>query len=234
MSSRIRTLSAVWNPSINNSITLKERFDQEYILHSFCFTNNLYNINQYNNILPYQEGATYTEIELTQQYANGQDLATDIQSKINAISTGIASVVYNNNTAKFTITNTTNFYLKFGDITSNTCYDVLGFNQSNTDNGTSITSTNKSDLVSCKQIYIDIEDDRYKNIKTENYRSYTFVIQNTKSDFGDIFEYIEQSIPQRCLFSNTKKIHINFYNEKYQPINLTNWCLTLRENEMLL
>ena len=218
---------------INNSITLKERFDKEYILHSLSFVNDVYNINQYNNILPYQEGATYTAIELTQQYASGNELAADIQNKINAVSVGTASVTYNDNTGKFTITNTTNFHLKFGDVTTNTCYNILGFNQSNTTDGTSVISTNIADLTPFKCLYIQISEDKYQNIKTENYRDYTFVITG-KSDFGDVFQYIEQSIPQKCYFSNTNKITIKFYDEKYNELSIRNWCLVMRRNEMLL
>ena len=213
----------------NGVINTNEIFDGTYKLHSFTFTNNLYNITSNNNILPYQEGASYTAIELTQQYANGTDLATDIQTKINAVSAGTPSVVYNSNTGKFTITNTVSFYFKFGDITSNTCYNLLGFSQTNTSSNTSITSPNVADLVAFKHIYINIEQDTCKCVKTENFTNNTFLITR-KCDFGDVSTYTSKQndiYEQICYFRAEKRFKINFYDENNNTISPTNWILVL-------
>lgn len=217
--------SDVSNNYINTIETLKGKF----ILHSFTFTNNLYNITSNNNILPYQEGATYTAIELTQQFANGNEIATDIQTKINAVSGGIASVTYNSSSGKFTITNTTNFYLKFGDVVTNTANNLLGFLKQNTTNATSVTSNNVAHLIPFQTININIDQDKKKSIKNENYTENTFLITGT-SNFGDAFVYVSQNNdihPQICEFKPTKRIKITFFDENDNELQLNDWVLVL-------
>ena len=219
----------------NNVINTIEVFDGIYKLHSFSFTNNLYNITSNNNILPYQQGASYYAIELTQQFANGTDIASDIQTKLNAIPSANVSVSYDSNTSKFTITNTTSFYLKFGDVTLNTCSELLGFSNTNTTDGLSVTSTTTADLIPFKQIYINIEQDTFKNIKNENYTENTFLISGS-CNFSDNFTYIskENDInPQICNFKATKRLKISFYNEKDENISPQNWLLTLIQNKRI-
>ena len=213
----------------NNIVNLNKYFKGHYKLSSFCFTNNIYNVNSNNNILPYQEGATYTAITLSEQFVDGNDLATDIASKINAVSAGTATATYNDNTGKFNITNTTNFYLKFGDVSTNTCNNLLGFNQSNTTDGTSVTSDNSSDLVPFKTIFIDIKEDKSKNILDENNNNNTFMIQGV-SNFGELFIYnpVNMDIePQYALFHSTKRLEIRFYDENENELTLRNWILIL-------
>ena len=162
---------------------------------------------------------------------NGNEIATHMQSKINAISGGTANVSYSDNTGKFTITNTTNFYLKFGDITTNTCHQLLGFNQSNTSDNTSVTSDNVSDLTSFKCIYINIQSDEMQNIINENYGKYSFVIQGN-SDFGDKLTYISKYndiIQQAIKLPPTKRLQISFYDENNNAVIINNWVLTLEQ-----
>ena len=216
----------------NNVINLKKTFEGRYDLHSFGFTNTLYNITSNNNILPYQEGATYTAIELTTQYTNGTDVATDIETKINAVSSGTASVSYSESTGKFTITNTTNFYLKFGDVSTNTCSNLLGFSSNNTTDGTSITSDVFADLEPFKTIYIDIKQDKLKSISDESYNSHTFMVLGT-SNFGELFIYKSLDWdfePQYMTLNETKRLQITFYDENKNALTLTNWFLVLQQH----
>ena len=159
------------NDVSNNVINTRQIMEGTYQLHSFTCTNNIYNVTANNNILPYQEGASYNAIELTQQYANGSDLASDIATKINEVSDGTATCEYSYNTGKFTITNTTNFYFNFGDITTNTCYNLIGFSQSNTTDGTSVTSDNIANLVPFKHILINIQEDKLQNITNKQWNT---------------------------------------------------------------
>lgn len=213
----------------NNVITSNHIFDGNYSLHSLTFTNNVYNITSNNNILPYQEGASYYAIELTEQFVNGDDLATHLKAKIDAVSAGTSTVSFDANTGKFTISNTTNFYLKFGDITTNTCHNLLGFNQSNTSNGTSIVSDVACDLVPFKQIYVRIKEHECGNVRNENNNTYTFLILGN-SNFGDIFTYTSKEhdvIPQTVQLDAIKRLTIEFYDENNNSISLANWCLGL-------
>lgn len=213
----------------NNVISSNNIFDGDYQLHSLTFTNNVYNITSNNNILPYQEGASYNAIELDEQFVNGDDLATHLKAKIDAVSGGTSTVSYNSNTGKFTISNTTNFYFKFGDVTTNTCYNLLGFNQSNTSNGTSVTSDNVADLVPFKHIYMNVEQADCGNVRNENNNSYTFLIV-CNSEFGDkcIFKSKDfDYISQKLRLNASKRLKITFYDENDNELTLVNWCLVL-------
>ena len=213
----------------NDTITSNHIFNGDYQLHSLTFTNNVYNITSNNNILPYQEGASYTAIALTQQFVSGDDLAIHLKAKIDATSAGTSTVSFNANTGKFTISNTVSFYFKFGDITTNTCHDLLGFNQSNTSNGTSVSSDIASDLVAFKHIYVNIEQQDCGNIGNKNNNTYTFLTIGN-SNFGDVFTYKSKDFdtePQIVRLNSCKRLKINFYHENNNSVSLTNWCLTL-------
>ena len=213
----------------NGVISTRNHLQNVYRLHSFTFTNDIYNVTNNNNILPYQEGASYYALELTNQYGNGNDIATDIASKINAVTAGTATVVYSAVTGKFTISNTTNFYLKFGDVTTNTCEKLLGFSQTNTSDNTSATSDKIADLVSFKHIYIKIDEDKIQAVRNHNYKENSFIIQ-ANSSFGDKCCYMSKNNdiePQLIRFSNPiKRLTINFYDELNSSITINNWVLT--------
>ena len=211
---------------INNNVKLSDKFEGKYQLHSFIFTNNIYNITSKNNILPYYE-SSLNNIELTQQYANGPDLATHLQTKINAVSAGTASVSFDSNTGKFTITNTTNFSLKFGDNTNNTCHELIGFTQANTSTNTTITSDNISQLVPFNYITIKIDQDRTFSIHNQSYHNDTLFIIG-KSDFGDTFIYNNKDYTSQYIkLKPTKQLSISFYDHKHNSIDIANWTLVL-------
>ena len=210
-------------------IQLKNMMQDEYELAGFAFTNNLHNVTSNNNILPYYENTTQYQLELTQQYCNGDDLATDIASKINAVTSGTATATYNSNTAKFTITNTVNFQLNFGNSISNTCKKLIGFSASNTTSGTSTTSDSVADLTPFKHIKIRIDNSDCNNVNDQSYNSDSFIIQG-KSNFGDAFIYNGKEfdiVPQKISLKPTKTIGISFSDHNNNSITLTDWVLIL-------
>ena len=212
----------------NNVINLTQKIKGLCKLNAFVFTNNIYNVTTNNNILPYYE-TSLNNIELTTQYANGDDLATDIQTKIDAISAGSATVTYNSNTCKFTITNTTSFSLKFGDNTTNTCYELIGFNQSNTDASTTITSPNMSQLVPFKYITINVAQDTALHIQNQKFQHDTFVIMGT-SDFGDKIIYNSKDYtPQYMNLQATKTLSVSFFDDKHKAITISNWTMIFNQ-----
>ena len=216
----------------NGLIKLTDPLQNEYELHSLTFTNNVTNVNAYNNILPYHEGSTLTNIELTQQYVDGTDLATDVQDKINAITAGTATVEYNANACAFTISNTTGFSLKFGDNTSNTCDKLLGFSQTNTASSTTHTSDSIADLTAFKYICMTINEACNSNVVDQSYNSNTFLIQG-RSDFGDKFEFITDSfnvIRQKMTLKPTKTLKVAFSDDENNGLTLANWILILKSS----
>lgn len=213
----------------NNIINLQKTLSGKFTLHSFTFNNEIYNVRGDNNNLPYFEGGSITNLSLTQQYVNGDDLAYDVQEKINEISDGTASVSYDSNTGKFTITNTISFSLKFGDNTENSCRKLLGFNGSNSSEGTSVVSDNVANITPYQRLLIKISEDEKTSVSDQDYGDYSFVI-TTKSDFGDVSKYISKESDireQEIRFNKVKRFKVSFYNENGVLLTLNNWCLVL-------
>ena len=203
----------------------------EYTLESFTFANNIYNVSARNNVLPYHEGVTFSELTLKEQYCDGDDIATDIASKINAVSAGTATATFDSNTQQFTITNTLPFSLKFGDKYDNMSNELLGFTTKNTAEGiTSITSDITADLTPFKYIKIDINDGKGKNVVDQSYAVNTFLVQG-QSNFGENFDYRAKdytSEPQRVVLPPLRTMRIEFTDDKNKAISPTNWHLILR------
>lgn len=218
---------------INNGIAnLNHPIENDYQLHSFSFTNDVYNVNSNNYILPYEESAVTSNVQLTQQFANGSDLASDIQTKLAAISSGVVSCTYDTNTNTFTITNSVNFKLNFATYGDGACADLLGFNNANVDWTSSATSDYVANLIPFQSIFIDIKEDKTKSIYDQDYGHHSFVI-NASSNFGDICKYIgviNDFTPQLIHVDKTKRLNINFYNQNNQSITLNNWCLILKKH----
>ena len=215
----------------NGIINLNKQMENVYLLHSFSFTNDIYNIDSNNYILPYQESSININIQLTEQYVNGDDLATHLQSKINAVSSGTASVAFNANTGKFTITNSVNFKFNFASYGNGTCYDLIGFNNIDTSYATTATSDYSANLVPYQSLFIDIKNDKLKLVSDENYNNYSFII-NQSSNFGDICNYISNindTDPQLIDIDTTKRIEVKFYDQNNNLITLNNWCLILKK-----
>jgi hypothetical protein len=221
------------NISSSNIINLKKKMNGEYLLHSFTFTNDVYNITSNNNILPYQDfGGSLTEITLTQQYINASDLASHLQTKINAVTSGMASVSYDSNTGKFTITNTVSFRITFGDYTSsNGCHNLLGFSGTNLTYATTQTSDNTANLVPFQCIYVKIKQNRLNSIYDENYGDYSLVV-TVDGDFGARCSYISPlPLQQKIQLDDCKRLEITFYDQDSHQITLNNWCLIFFINQ---
>ena len=214
----------------NNIINLKKTLKGEFFLRSFNFLNEIHNVRSNNNILPYKEPAGSLQlIELTTQFVSGNDLASDIQTKIDAVSAGSPVVSYSSATGKFTITNTTAFSLKFGDNTSNTCHELIGFNATNTSDATSHIADNVANLTPYQHILINIKEDVVTAVEDQEYGDNSFII-TSQSNFCDMAEYTPKTtdIGQQWIrFNGTKRITIRFYDDNNNELNLNHWSLVL-------
>ena len=214
----------------NGVINLNNKLEKELELHSFTFLNDIYNISSNNKILPYEEVAISSNIELTEQFTNGTDLATHIQTKINDISAGTCSVSFDANTSKFTITNTVDFKFNFSSYGDGTCDTVLGFDDSDLSYSTLHTSDKQANLTSFECLYIDFKNDSNKYCIDESHTNHSFII-NCNSDFGDKCEYISKVNdfePQKIKLKQTNRIEIKFYDQDNNELTLNKWCLVLK------
>ena len=219
----------------NGLIQLNQVHIDNYTLHSFTFTNNVYNVSSRNNVIPYYEGSTLSLLTLTEQFCDGTDMATDIASKINAVTAGTATCTFDTNKYTFTITNTVSFSLKFGDAYDNMSNNLLGFTATNTSSSTSQTSNTTADLTPFKYIKINIADSGVKNVIDQSFTSNTFLIQGS-SNFGEKFIYNGKDYdvtPQTISLKPTKTMKIVFTDEKNKTLTLTDWHLILKSPSLI-
>ena len=158
---------------------------------------------------------------LVNGYYDATDLTTMLSQQLNAVAGGTVSVSLDDNTKKFTITNTNNFYFTFGTNTSNSARKLLGFNASDGTNNTSHTSDNCIDLNTYKNVFIDIEQNDRHNINSVGYYNTSLIINGTGT-FGELFRYIpKDNIDQYIHFTRgIKKITLRFHDNNNSDISI--------------
>ena len=116
--------------SKNNRFTLDQAINGNWELISFVCTNNLFNVNAYNNKVYFNENGTDRIATLTSGNYYITDLKTELASAINHVASATFSVTIDNNTNKYSITNSSsvNFYFTFGSNTTNSARKLLGMN----------------------------------------------------------------------------------------------------------
>ena len=205
----------------NNAIfSLDNPIGGKWRLLSFCFTNNLYNINDNNNKIYINEGGTDYTITLTNGYYDSNDLTTELSSKLNAGLTGTIGVSLNSNTRKFTITNTKSFKFTFGANTTSSARKLLGMSAVDDTSGTSHTSDNPIDLNTHKNIFINIRENNHRDIISTSHFSTSLVI-NGLGSFGETIRYNNHdNFDQYLKFRQTKSIKIRTHDMNNNDINL--------------
>ena len=206
--------------STNNKFTLDKRISGIYKLVSFVSTNNIYNINQFNNKIYWNENGTDRTTTLTEGYYNSSDFTTHLSTQLNSDASGTITVTFNNNTRKFTITDTVNFHFTFGTNTSNNGRKLLGFNASDGTAATSQVSTNSIDLNTCKNIFITISQDDERKIEGIDFFNASLVINGT-ADFGETLRYIDDdNFHQQVKFKKTKTLELQIHDSNNNNIDL--------------
>ena len=207
--------------SNNNNFTLDNSIEGVYRLISFVATNNIYNVNDNNNKIYVNENGTDYTITLTNGYFDSSDFQTNISTAMNAVLTGTISISYDDNTNKYTITNTLPIYFTFGSNTTNSARKLLGFNQTDGNPSTTTqTSDNPIDLNTCKNIFITITEDDNRNIEGIDFFNCSLIV-NGISDFGGIMRYVDiDNFSQIVKFKNTKNLNVSFHDASNSNINL--------------
>ena len=210
--------------SNNNVYTLDKRIEGIYQLKSFVATNNIYNVNDTNNKIYFDEDfglSTYERIAtLTNGYYDANDLKTNIASSMNSVASGTVTVTYDDNANKYTINNTSDFHFTFSSNTSNSARKLLGFNASDGTDSLSHTSDVAIDLNPCKNIFVTINEDDNRNVEGIDFFNCSLVI-NGVSGFGEIVRYIDvDNFVQTIKLKNTKKLALSFHDASNNTINL--------------
>lgn len=208
------------NNALNQKFTLDEPISGTYKLELFTSTNNIYNINDTNNKIYFNENGSNLTGTLTNGFYLANDFKDHLTTTLNNTATGTITITLNENTNKLTITNTLLFYFTFGTNTNNSAYKLMGFNALDGTNATTQTSDNAIDLNSYKCIFMDIDQNNSKNIFGTEYFNTSFCITSDCS-FGEKLTYINQDYYDQYInLNNTKQINYTFHDNKYNELNL--------------
>ena len=200
------------NKSSNNIYKLDKRISGIYKLVSFVTTNNTYNVNDNNNKIYWNESGSDLITTLTNGHYSSDDFTTHLSTQLNSSASGTVTVTLDDNTRKFTISNTNPYYFTFALNTSNSARKLLGLNEADGANGASHTSDNPIDLNTYKNIFITIEQDDHRNIEGQDFFNHSFVINGTGA-FGEICRYINQdNFDQYIKLRKTKMLKVVFHD----------------------
>ena len=208
--------------STNSIHHLDEATNGTYKFISFCCTNNIFNVNDTNNKIYFNENGSDLTATLTNGYYNLNDLKTNISDNMSNEMSGTLTVTLDSNTNKFTFSVGTgdNIYFKFQTNTENSARKLLGFNKTDGTGANTQTSEIPVDINVYKNIFIDITENSKKPINGENYFKTSLII-NGLGGFGETFRYIENdNFSQYINLKNTKEIKINIHDDNNNEINL--------------
>lgn len=204
----------------NNKFKLDESISGIYKLLSFTFTNNIFNINDTNNKVYWNENSIDKISTLTNGFYEATDLNSHISTILNQDGSGTITSSFNDINSKFTITNTLNMYFTFGSNTTNSASKLLGFNDTDGSASTSITSDNCIDLNTYKNIWIDLTQNNNRNINGIDYFNTSLFITGL-GNYGEIMRYIKNDyFDQYIKLQNTKLLELSFHDNNHKDIEL--------------
>ena len=204
----------------NNKYKLDEPINGTFKLVSFTFTNNIFNVNDTNNKIYFNENGSNLITKLDNGFYDSTDFVSHLNTKLNETAIGTITTNINENTRKLTITNTLNMYFTFGTNTTNSAHTLMGFNNTDGSPSTSITSDKCIDLNTYKNVWIDFVQNNNRLIYGTDYFNTSLYISGL-GNFGEIVRYIEtDNFEQYVCFKNTKEIKLNFHDTNHNNIDL--------------
>ena len=215
----------------NNELKFDNKIKGEYELESFVFTNNIYNVDDNNNKVYFNENTSDLTATLTNGYYDETDFRTHLQTQMNAVASGTITITLDSNTNKLTISNDThNFYFTFATNTSNSARKLLGINATDGTNGMTQTSDNPIDLNTHKCFFVNIQENENKNVDAPSYFNTSFMIQSSGA-FSETARYIRNdNFRQVAKFRNEKKITFKIHDKSNNVLNLNSeWFMLLSQ-----
>lgn len=203
----------------NAKISLDNPIEGLWKLLSFCFTNNIFNVNDNNNKIYINENGTDFTITLTNGYYDSNDLKTEISTQLNASLSGTVAVSLDS-VNKFTITDTESFKFTFGSNTTGSARKLLGMNAEDDSSATSHTSDTPIDLNTHKHIFITITEDSDRDVVGTSHFSTSFIV-NGEGTYGEIIRYNNRdNFDQFVKFRYTKSLKIRIHDLDNNDIDL--------------
>lgn len=214
---------------IGNIIQLDEQINGDYKLELFTFTNNLYNVNNFNNTLYIFINSQNYVINIPVGYYTYSSIIPILQNSLFSATGNTFNITFDYNTHKFTFSTSTNFQFTFLTNSDNSIGEFLGFDVDTTLD-TSTTSNKPVDFNPTKIIFAQIHQDENK-ISLTNILQASFYFHSDVS-FGNVLKYPTNytDYAPTLHFSNINKISIDFYDVNNNKINIDNWILFLKAN----
>lgn len=225
----LNTISRTSNSEISNPIYFLDK--ALYNLRSYKVKNitiplSIYTIDSRNNKLLVQEDTDEpVEITLTPQNYTATQFASELKTKMDAITTKVYTITYNSQTNKFTITVDTGDFA-FLDVPNN-CYYEMGLtsDQLNVSDDT-ITSGKPADLSGLKVISV-VCPSFSSNYTQNNYNIIASATINERS--GDIASFNDNSFDYINIRENTiNSLQFILIDERGRRLSVSNdWILTI-------
>jgi hypothetical protein len=198
----------------------------------------MYNLISGRSTIYFTDNSTLRTAALTAGYYTGTQLASLLQTGMNAANSGFQTytVTYNTNTYKFTISAGANFIMNWTGQATTTPYELFGFTNANTASGTSVTSTNAAALNPYQFLILSIREfdntiyTGFDSTSTTN-PGCTFVIPNTNG----LAEQLSWIPPVRNVIKArptgpVTQLHVKLVDSTGTtiPLNNGNWAFVLR------
>ena len=173
------------------------------------FANNVTPINDLTNKLQFNEGSGSLTLTLTNGDYNGTDVASELQTKMNAVGSDTYTISYSSITKKITITSTGTFTI---ESCNNNSYRQLGFAPFSVA-VSSYTSSNLVFLLS--SLYVDV----ITSIRNYNYntsrKSDTLTRIHLDRNFGEIVKYVSYENDKFIINDNSLySFNIRLFNDE--------------------
>lgn len=216
----------------NLKFTNTDRLNGTFTVKRFIMTNSLYNVNNDNNTIYFDESATLRTAILTNGVYSASELESEIKTAMDAVAAVIVfTVTYNPNLLKYVWSATGNFAFAFSTNTLNSARELLGMNSIDVSpEANSEISDNVIDLAPYKIIYLYFPD-ASNFVKLSNGNTNSIYI-SVNSNGGDVLrEIIDDNL--KLVFSNKLNItyKIRDKNNNIIDLNGIDWELIIIKDD---
>lgn len=227
----LRSLDRLSGTPQKGSLKQNELLDGIYKLIEFSTINSIYNVNNYNNKIYFDESSSSKVATLTNGSYDLSSIVTEIQTQMNSAGGNTYSLSLSSTTNKISFVSTGDFAFTFGSNTNNSARFLLGMNEEDVSpEAESDVSDFTIDISPIKYIFCSFDRINSPNIISNTSLNATFLIRDNNSSFGSILNYKndDNSYKQIVELKTIKNIKYEFFDDEFNPLNNFNeWILIL-------
>ena len=206
-----------------------------YELIEFVMSNSLYNVNNINNQIYFDETSVLKTATIVNGFYYPTDFGTAIKTAMDLAGANTYTPVFDSITGKFTITSTGNYGFSNLTNTDNSARILMGFDAIDQVEGVTQTSDNVIDLNPYKTILIKFQDDLNKHVESSKINTASLII-STDAEFLGVIRYKRnKNYSQYIKLSSGKQISFKFIDKDNNliPLNGANWEMYLKRTPNL-